>query len=617
MNRSALLGASVLVALLGATAAKLMIRARRAPSAAHRLVRATHPARLPIPHVDPGGRSAPGSHASRGCSVSTPSTPVAPVTCSQGIRPREPDLPRRRGYLHKPRFRPADGLLVFGSHDGLVYAAHPDTGRFAWRFATGDRIYSSPLVTLGGDVYVGSDADRFFHLSARGALDGGLATDDDADTSPALAPDGSIRFAAGRTLYSVDPDLTVRWRLDFGAKLFSSPAILADGTAVLGCQDDAVYAVDANGAVRWRYVTGSDVDAPPTVDAHGVVYVGSDDGKFYALDAGTGSVRWQQTLGGFVRAGAALGLDSTVVVGTYGPRPRIVGLRRSDGTQRWEIPIPGPPTEEFGVASAALVDREGRYAVGTPDGFPAADRSRRTSSTPGIRLHARRRGCSARSAQRRCPGRRLRRRRNVPARGRAVSRPAAFSETAVVRSAGIAYHLVVQVVGARRTIPRILSMILAGGEGKRLAPLTLERAKPAVPFGARYRIIDVVLSNFVNSGLHKIKVLTQYKSASLEEHVARRLASLGPSWTTTWRPNDPAQQRTGLSWFKAERRRGLAVRFHVIEDDGSRDRDHFSAAITSTRWTSSSCWTITLQKQADLTVAAIPVPTKDASSPLA
>ena len=58
-------------------------------------------------------------------------------------------------------------------------------------------------------------------------------------------------------------------------------------------------------------------------------------------------------------------------------------------------------------------------------------------------------------------------------------------------------------------------MILAGGEGKRLAPLTRDRAKPAVPFGGRYRIVDFVLNNLVNSGLMKIKVLTQFKSNSL------------------------------------------------------------------------------------------------------
>ena len=75
------------------------------------------------------------------------------------------------------------------------------------------------------------------------------------------------------------------------------------------------------------------------------------------------------------------------------------------------------------------------------------------------------------------------------------------------------------------SIDDTLVMILAGGEGKRLFPLTQDRAKPAVPFGGRYRIIDFVLNNFINSGFFKIKVLTQYKSDSLNQHIAR-------SWPT-------------------------------------------------------------------------------------
>lgn len=67
----------------------------------------------------------------------------------------------------------------------------------------------------------------------------------------------------------------------------------------------------------------------------------------------------------------------------------------------------------------------------------------------------------------------------------------------------------------------ILAMILAGGEGTRLWPLTQERAKPAVPFGGRFRIIDFVLSNFINSGIRRIKILTQYKSDSLLKHLLR------------------------------------------------------------------------------------------------
>lgn len=93
----------------------------------------------------------------------------------------------------------------------------------------------------------------------------------------------------------------------------------------------------------------------------------------------------------------------------------------------------------------------------------------------------------------------------------------------------------------------VLGIVLAGGEGKRLWPLTADRAKPAVPFGGSFRLIDFVLSNMINAGLWKICVLTQYKSHSLDKHI-----------TTTWRMSTmlgnyvtpvPAQQRLGPRWY--------------------------------------------------------------------
>jgi glucose-1-phosphate adenylyltransferase len=94
---------------------------------------------------------------------------------------------------------------------------------------------------------------------------------------------------------------------------------------------------------------------------------------------------------------------------------------------------------------------------------------------------------------------------------------------------------------------RVLGIVLAGGEGKRLMPLTADRAKPAVPFGGQYRLVDFVLSNLVNAGYLRLCVLTQYKSHSLDRHI-----------TTTWRMSPllgnyvtpvPAQQRLGPRWF--------------------------------------------------------------------
>ncbi len=94
---------------------------------------------------------------------------------------------------------------------------------------------------------------------------------------------------------------------------------------------------------------------------------------------------------------------------------------------------------------------------------------------------------------------------------------------------------------------RVLSMVLAGGEGKRLLPLTLDRAKPAVPFGSHYRLIDFPLSNLANGGYRKIVVLTQYKSHSLDRHIAQtwRLSTLLGLYVTSV----PAQMRSGPRWF--------------------------------------------------------------------
>jgi glucose-1-phosphate adenylyltransferase len=95
--------------------------------------------------------------------------------------------------------------------------------------------------------------------------------------------------------------------------------------------------------------------------------------------------------------------------------------------------------------------------------------------------------------------------------------------------------------------PHVLSMVLAGGEGKRLAPLTADRAKPAVPFGGDYRLVDFVLSNLVNAGFLRIVVLTQYKSHSLDRHLAVtwRMSPLLGNYVTPV----PAQMRRGRRWY--------------------------------------------------------------------
>ena len=96
--------------------------------------------------------------------------------------------------------------------------------------------------------------------------------------------------------------------------------------------------------------------------------------------------------------------------------------------------------------------------------------------------------------------------------------------------------------------PKVLAIVLAGGEGKRLMPLTMDRAKPAVPFGGTYRLIDFVLSNLANAGMRQIAVLTQYKSHSLDKHISVtwRMSTLLGNYVTPV----PAQQRLGPRWYQ-------------------------------------------------------------------
>ena len=154
----------------------------------------------------------------------------------------------------------------------------------------------------------------------------------------------------------------------------------------------------------------------------------------------------------------------------------------------------------------------------------------------------------------------------------------------------------------------VLVMVLAGGEGSRLRPLTNDRAKPAVPFGGRYRMIDLVLSNFVNSGFYHINVLTQYKSDSLNRHISRawHLSSQVGHYVEVV----PAQQRTGKHWYMGSAD-AIFQNLNLIRDVHPEHvcvfgSDHIYKMDVS------QLMTFHRQKRAALTIAAIPMPLEQA-----
>lgn len=153
-------------------------------------------------------------------------------------------------------------------------------------------------------------------------------------------------------------------------------------------------------------------------------------------------------------------------------------------------------------------------------------------------------------------------------------------------------------------------MVLAGGAGTRLDPLTRERAKPAVPFGGRYRIIDFCLSNFINSGIYKLKVLTQYKSDSLNNHISRSWrmsAFLGHYCETV-----PAQMRTGGDWYKGSAD-AIFQNLNLITDENPETVCVFGADHVY-QMDVQQMLDFHRQRQADCTVAALPVPIEEGSN---
>jgi glucose-1-phosphate adenylyltransferase len=159
--------------------------------------------------------------------------------------------------------------------------------------------------------------------------------------------------------------------------------------------------------------------------------------------------------------------------------------------------------------------------------------------------------------------------------------------------------------------PRILAFVLAGGKGERLFPLTAMRSKPSVPFGGRYRIVDFVLSNLVNSHIYSIYLLVQYKSQSLIEHIRKNWV-LSPVVKDHFIALVPPQMRSGAEWFQGTAD-AVFQNLNLISDNNPQlvlvfGADHIY------RMDIRQMIDFHLRRNADVTVAARPVPVAEASS---
>ncbi len=162
-----------------------------------------------------------------------------------------------------------------------------------------------------------------------------------------------------------------------------------------------------------------------------------------------------------------------------------------------------------------------------------------------------------------------------------------------------------------KTLSNTLCIILAGGVGARLHPLTADRAKPAVPFGGKYRIIDFTLTNCLHSGLRRVLVLTQYKSHSLQKHLRDGWSIFNPEISEYITPVPP-QMRTGASWYSGTAD-AIFQNLYLLDRSNARfimilSGDHIY------RMDYAAMLLFHQEQEAELTIACMPVPLTSASS---
>lgn len=263
-----------------------------------------------------------------------------------------------------------EGWIIVGSQDRKLYAVDSG-GKHVWSVTTGDLVWSSPALASDGTIYFGSDDDHLYAVNGKtGAVRWKLRLGScspavvfgpevsrcDVDAGPTIGPDGTL-YTGGDAIYAINTDGTLRWRFPTLGHVSSSPALMADGTVVAGCQDNSVYAVAKDGSKRWEFRTRDDVESSPAIEEDGTIYIGSDDHRLYALNA-NGQITWAITTGDDVRASPAIGWDGTVFVGSFDTY--FYAIRR-DGVVLWSFRTGDR------ILSSALIDVDGAILVGSQD----------------------------------------------------------------------------------------------------------------------------------------------------------------------------------------------------------------------------------------------------------
>lgn len=285
--------------------------------------------------------------------------------------------PRRVSVAFQTNVGGAVGAQVVASPDGATLYAVTLGGQLValtlggeqkWSFTLGDRAYGAPAIADDGTIFVGSDKRSFFAISPAGRLVYKLDVDGEADVAPLLLPapsDAQVVFAAGDTVYALRKggDLSARFRAK--RKVYSAPTLLPDGRIAFGAQDHRLYVLGKGLTPGAAIDLGADVDCAAAVMDDGALVVGTDGGEVVSVGR-AGEILWRTKVSGYVRGGVTVTRSGDVVVGTFGPVPRVVRLS-ANGSVLGAFEIQGTGAKDFGIWGSPLEDDAGSLYFGTQD----------------------------------------------------------------------------------------------------------------------------------------------------------------------------------------------------------------------------------------------------------
>ncbi len=285
-------------------------------------------------------------------------------------------------------------------HTGLSpYDTSTNNGSLKWKLVTGGSTDSSPAISADGTIYLGTIGYTPNHnvgyptglaaVSADGTRKWTFATADEVSSSPAIGADGTIYFGSDDgNLYAVNPNVTTtctlprgqhyacptqKWAFATGARVFSSPAIGADGTIYVGSTNGNLYAVNPNVTTtcslpegqhyicptqKWAFATDGALFSSPAIGTDGTIYIGSEDHNLYAVNP-DGRQKWKFATGDSVWSSPTIGTDGTIY---FGSNDESLYAVNPDGRKKWAFST----GDRIGFSSPAI-GTDGTIYVGSGD----------------------------------------------------------------------------------------------------------------------------------------------------------------------------------------------------------------------------------------------------------